>query len=166
MCSAIERFSHGVRRYRSDGLAATTPPASISAARRKSATRLDFSTIGAAHPFMPALGQSVTEQLMEEHASAVGARVLRGEGAVSLTQGPDAVEAVIRAGSSHRTVHARWVVGCDGTRSAVRRAAGAVPMFPEARRGHGVSGCRNFAAVSRPPTCIFTQALRLGGLEL
>ncbi|TGZ12617.1 hypothetical protein DV517_67010 [Streptomyces sp. S816] len=87
-------------------------------------TRLDFSTIGAVHPFMLALGQSVTEQLLEEHAVAVGARVLRGEEIVSLTQGPDAVEVVIRAGGTHRTVRARWVVGCDGTRSAVRQAAG------------------------------------------
>lgn len=31
---------------------------------------------------------------------------------------------VIRAGGTHRTVQARWVVGCDGTRSAVRQAAG------------------------------------------
>ncbi|MEV6672032.1 FAD-dependent monooxygenase [Streptomyces sp. NPDC051162] len=87
-------------------------------------TRLDFSTVGAVHPFMLALGQSVTEQLLEEHAVSVGARVLRGEEVVSLAQGPDAVEVVIRAGGTHRTVQARWVVGCDGTRSAVRQAAG------------------------------------------
>ncbi|MFD8756268.1 FAD-dependent monooxygenase [Kitasatospora sp. NPDC059577] len=87
-------------------------------------TRLDFSTVGAVHPFMLALGQSVTEQLLEEHAIAVGARVLRGEEVVSLTQDADAVEAVIRSGGTHRTVRARWVVGCDGTRSAVRHAAG------------------------------------------
>ncbi|MEU5239508.1 FAD-dependent monooxygenase [Streptomyces lydicus] len=87
-------------------------------------TRLDFSTVGAVHPFMLALGQSVTEQLLEEHAVAVGARMLRGQEVVSLTQGPDAVEVVIRAGGTHRAVQARWVVGCDGTRSAVRQAAG------------------------------------------
>lgn len=73
---------------------------------------------------MLALGQSVNEQLLEEHAVASGARVLRGEEVVSLTQGPDAVEVVTRAGTTHRTVQARRVVGCDGTRSAVRPAAG------------------------------------------
>ncbi|MFJ1706256.1 FAD-dependent monooxygenase [Kitasatospora sp. NPDC088346] len=87
-------------------------------------TRLEFSAVGAVHPFMLALGQSVTEQLLEEHAVAAGARVLRGEEVVSLTQGPDCVEVAIRAGGTHRTVRARWVVGCDGTRSAVRQAAG------------------------------------------
>ncbi|MEU9077908.1 FAD-dependent monooxygenase [Kitasatospora sp. NPDC048538] len=87
-------------------------------------TRLDFSTVGAVHPFMLGLGQSVTERLLEEHAVAVGARVLRGQEVVSLTQGPDAVEVVLRADGAHRTVRARWVVGCDGTRSAVRQAAG------------------------------------------
>ncbi|WP_236678987.1 FAD-dependent monooxygenase, partial [Streptomyces actinomycinicus] len=60
-------------------------------------TRLDLSTVGAVHPFMLALGQSVTEQLLEEHALAVGARVLRGEEVASLTEGPDTVGAVIRA---------------------------------------------------------------------
>ncbi|KJS51919.1 monooxygenase, partial [Streptomyces rubellomurinus subsp. indigoferus] len=67
-------------------------------------TRLDFATLGAAHPFMLALGQSVTEQLLGQHAVAVGAEVLRGQEVVSLTQCPDAVEAVVRAGGTHRTV--------------------------------------------------------------
>ncbi|KJS51700.1 monooxygenase, partial [Streptomyces rubellomurinus subsp. indigoferus] len=61
-------------------------------------TRLDFATLVAAHPFILALDHSVTEQLLEQHAVAVGAEVLRGQEVVSLTQGPDDVAAVVRDG--------------------------------------------------------------------
>ncbi|MER8058586.1 MULTISPECIES: FAD-dependent monooxygenase [unclassified Streptomyces] len=123
-------------------------------------TRLDFSTTGAVHPFMLALGQSVTEQLLEEHAVAVGARVLRGAEVVSLTQGPDAVEVVIRGDGTHRTERARWVVGCDGTRSAVRRAAGI--DFPG--RDSTLTGWLADVELDDPPTAPLAAAGPAGSL--
>ncbi|MEU6173176.1 FAD-dependent monooxygenase [Streptantibioticus parmotrematis] len=87
-------------------------------------TRLDFRRVGAVHPFSLALSQYVTEQLLEEHAASRGAEVRRGQEVISLTQDDAAVELVVRADGGHTTLRARWVVGCDGTRSAVRQAAG------------------------------------------
>ncbi|MFI9649308.1 FAD-dependent monooxygenase [Streptomyces sp. NPDC052040] len=87
-------------------------------------TRLDFRGTGALHPFSLALGQCETEQLLEEYATSVGAEVRRGQELVSLAQDEYGVQLVVGSGGRLGTVHARWVVGCDGTRSAVREAAG------------------------------------------
>ncbi|MFI0904229.1 FAD-dependent oxidoreductase [Streptomyces sioyaensis] len=87
-------------------------------------TRLDFRRVGAVHPFSLALNQFVTEQLLEERATSMGAEVRRGQELVSLTQDDEGVELLVRADGRHVTLHAGWVVGCDGTRSTVRGAAG------------------------------------------
>ncbi|MEU1631209.1 FAD-dependent monooxygenase [Streptomyces sp. NPDC020096] len=87
-------------------------------------TRLDFRHVGAVHPFSLALNQFDTEQLLEEHATSLGAEVRRGQELISLTQDDEGVELVVRADGRHMTLHTSWVVGCDGTRSAVRQAAG------------------------------------------
>ncbi|MFI2185396.1 FAD-dependent monooxygenase [Streptomyces sioyaensis] len=87
-------------------------------------TRLDFRGVGAVHPFSLALDQFVTEQLLEERATSMGAELRREQELVSLTQDEEGVELVVRAGGRHLTLHTGWVVGCDGTRSTVRGAAG------------------------------------------
>jgi 2-polyprenyl-6-methoxyphenol hydroxylase-like FAD-dependent oxidoreductase len=87
-------------------------------------TRLDFRRVGALHPFSLALSQFVTEQLLEERATSMGAEVRRGHELISLTQDNDGVELVVRFEGRHITLRTGWVVGCDGTRSAVREAVG------------------------------------------
>ncbi|MFB7668476.1 FAD-dependent monooxygenase [Kitasatospora sp. NPDC056138] len=87
-------------------------------------TRLDFRRVGAVHPFSLALNQVVTEQLLEERATSMGAEVRRGQELVSLTQDDEGVELVVRSDGRHVTLRTTWVVGCDGSRSTVRGAAG------------------------------------------
>lgn len=60
------------------------------------------------------------ETFLADRASAMGVEVRRGSGVESIATSPDGV-AVRTAGD---TVEARWLVGCDGGRSAVRKAAG------------------------------------------
>ncbi|MFI6768029.1 FAD-dependent monooxygenase [Streptomyces sp. NPDC050355] len=86
--------------------------------------RLDFAALDTPFPFTLALPQARTEELLEEHARAEGARVRRGHRVVGITQDVDGV--TVRAEGPHGTyhLHAAYAVGCDGTRSTVREAAG------------------------------------------
>jgi 2-polyprenyl-6-methoxyphenol hydroxylase-like FAD-dependent oxidoreductase len=60
------------------------------------------------------------ESVLEDRATALGARILRGAAVEAVAQDGDTV--LVRAGASE--YRARWLVGCDGGRSAVRRLAG------------------------------------------
>jgi 2-polyprenyl-6-methoxyphenol hydroxylase-like FAD-dependent oxidoreductase len=76
-------------------------------------------------PFALALEQDRTERLLVEHLTASGVRVEWHTELVSLTPDADGATAVVRGeDGSQETVEARWVVGADGARSAVRHAVG------------------------------------------
>lgn len=60
------------------------------------------------------------ESVLARRAQALGVAILRGAGVTGFDQDGDGV--VVHAGS--RTWHGRWLVGCDGARSAVRKAGG------------------------------------------
>ncbi|MGA5559888.1 FAD-dependent monooxygenase [Streptomyces platensis] len=101
-------------------------------------TRLDFSALDTRHGYTLFLAQARTEQLLAERARALEVPVRRGYEVVGLRQDGDGdfggepggraaggVEVDVRGpGGALRTIRARYVVGCDGGRSAVRRAAG------------------------------------------
>jgi 2-polyprenyl-6-methoxyphenol hydroxylase-like FAD-dependent oxidoreductase len=60
------------------------------------------------------------ETVLAERAAKLGAEIRRGVGVSAVTQDNETV--VVRAGEHEYT--ARWLVGCDGGRSTVRRLAG------------------------------------------
>ncbi|MET8877888.1 FAD-dependent oxidoreductase [Nocardia sp. NPDC004604] len=72
----------------------------------------------AMEPIMTSL-EAVTT-VLAERAAALGAQIIRGVPVTAVTQDDDAVVATA-GGHEYR---ARWLVGCDGGRSAVRRLAG------------------------------------------
>ncbi|MGM1065131.1 FAD-dependent monooxygenase [Saccharothrix sp. Mg75] len=86
--------------------------------------RLDFSALDTPFPFTLALPQVRTEQLFEEHARDLGADVRRGHRVTGVEQRDDAVEVRVEGPAGERVLRARYAVGCDGTRSTVREAAG------------------------------------------
>jgi 2-polyprenyl-6-methoxyphenol hydroxylase-like FAD-dependent oxidoreductase len=88
------------------------------------ASRLDFSVLDTPYPFMLALPQLRTEQILEEHALALGVRVLRGHTVTGLRQDADGVRLHVTGPDGEHVRHARWVVGADGVGSVVRTAAG------------------------------------------
>jgi rifampicin monooxygenase len=74
-----------------------------------------------AHPYILGLPQTVTDRLLEEHAVESGARIRRGCAVVGVSQDDDGVTAALADGTE---VRARYLVGCDGGRSTVRRLLG------------------------------------------
>ncbi|NUS44025.1 MAG: rifampin monooxygenase [Mycobacteriaceae bacterium] len=74
-----------------------------------------------AHSYVLGIHQDVTDRLLEEHAVAVGVDIRRGSDLVGLSQDEAGVTVELAGGERLR---ARYLVGCDGGRSAVRKALG------------------------------------------
>ncbi|MEU3991946.1 rifampin monooxygenase [Streptomyces platensis] len=74
-----------------------------------------------AHPYGLATPQPVTERLLNERALEVGAEIRRGCEVVGLSQDEDGVTVEL---ADHTRLRARYLVGCDGGRSAVRKLLG------------------------------------------
>ncbi|MFD6423274.1 FAD-dependent monooxygenase [Streptomyces sp. NPDC060198] len=88
------------------------------------ASRLDFRGLDTPYPFTLLLPQARTEALLEAHARTRGTDVRRGHRVTGLEQGPKSVRLSVDAAEGPYAIEARYVVGCDGTRSTVRKAAG------------------------------------------
>jgi 2-polyprenyl-6-methoxyphenol hydroxylase-like FAD-dependent oxidoreductase len=73
------------------------------------------------HPYVLGLPQPVTERLLTEHATELGVRIQRGSTLTGLTQDDDGVTVDLTDGTRLRS---RYLVGCDGGRSTVRRLLG------------------------------------------
>ena len=82
-----------------------------------------------AHPYGVATPQPVTERLLEERALELGAEIRRGCEVVGLSQSDDGNGAGDGAGvtvelADGTRLRSRYLVGCDGGRSAVRKLLG------------------------------------------
>ena len=86
--------------------------------------RLDFRLLDTTFPFTLALLQARTEELLEDHARAMGAVIRRGHRVVGVTQTAGSVVVRVEGPHGRYRTDADFVVGCDGTRSTVRAAAG------------------------------------------
>ncbi|MGW7440386.1 rifampin monooxygenase [Streptomyces sp. NPDC054849] len=74
-----------------------------------------------AHPYGLATPQPVTERLLDERAVELGAEIRRGCDVVGLSQDEDGVTVELADGTQLRS---RYLVGCDGGRSVVRKQIG------------------------------------------
>jgi 2-polyprenyl-6-methoxyphenol hydroxylase-like FAD-dependent oxidoreductase len=68
--------------------------------------------------------QAQVEQVLEGRARELGADLRRGHELVGLSQDPDAVTAEVAGPDGVYRLHARYLVGCDGGHSLVRKQAG------------------------------------------
>jgi len=85
----------------------------------------DLGVDDTAYPFLLFLSQAETERILGDHLAASGVTVERGVELVDLRPDADGVVATLRHDDgSHETAHARYVVGCDGAHSTVRRLTG------------------------------------------
>ncbi|MCB5168289.1 FAD-dependent monooxygenase [Streptomyces bambusae] len=86
---------------------------------------LDFDDSESRHPYPLMILQSTIEQLLEEWAGELGVRIRRSSEVIGIRQDADGV--TVETGSEDAgttSLRARWLVGCDGGRSAVRKLAG------------------------------------------
>ncbi|WP_327273875.1 rifampin monooxygenase [Streptomyces sp. NBC_01224] len=78
-----------------------------------------------AHPYGLSTLQPVTERLLNEHALELGAEIRRGCEVVGLSQAEDGAGAGVTVELADGThLRSRYVVGCDGGRSVVRKLLG------------------------------------------
>jgi len=76
-----------------------------------------------AHGYVLGIPQTITDRLLAEHAVEAGAEVRRGCALIGLEQDGDGVT-VHLADATATPLRARFVVGCDGGRSTVRKLLG------------------------------------------
>ncbi|MEU7058329.1 rifampin monooxygenase [Streptomyces sp. NPDC046197] len=73
------------------------------------------------HPYVLGIPQPTTDRLLAERAGELGAEIRRGCALVGLSQDEDGVTAELADGTQLRS---RYLVGCDGGRSTVRKLLG------------------------------------------
>jgi 2-polyprenyl-6-methoxyphenol hydroxylase-like FAD-dependent oxidoreductase len=77
------------------------------------------------YPFLLFVSQAETERLLDEYLAKLGGQVERPVELIGFTQDDKSVHARLRHGDGREElVRARYIVGCDGAHSAVRKAAG------------------------------------------
>jgi 3-(3-hydroxy-phenyl)propionate hydroxylase len=94
-------------------------------------TALDLSALPTRHPYTLALFQNHIERLLLRWVGELGVPIRRGTEVTGVAQSDAGVDVQLAAGGPLR---ARYVVGADGGRSAVRRAAGIGFVGPDATR--------------------------------
>jgi 2-polyprenyl-6-methoxyphenol hydroxylase-like FAD-dependent oxidoreductase len=94
--------------------------------RARRSTPVDFGDIDSPYPFVLMLGQDQTQRILDERLEQLGVTIERGVEVQKLEQHDDRVELATRriGEQSLRPFHVRWVVGCDGAHSVVRRHLG------------------------------------------
>ena len=78
-------------------------------------------SLDTAHPYTLGISQTQTERLLTERALELGAEIRRGAELTGVTQDDDGVTAELADGTRLRS---RYLVGCDGGRSLVRKQLG------------------------------------------
>jgi 2-polyprenyl-6-methoxyphenol hydroxylase-like FAD-dependent oxidoreductase len=93
---------------------------------RTARTRLaDFGATDTRFPFILFVSQSETEAVLGEHLAERGVTIERGVELVELARDPDGIDVVLRdLTGADEQVRVRYLVGCDGAHSAVRKLAG------------------------------------------
>ncbi|KUI58058.1 putative aromatic compound monooxygenase YhjG [Cytospora mali] len=97
---------------------------------------LSYDVLGTRYPFNMYIPQVRTESVLLERCEEVGIAFAWGRRFVGLTQTGEEVSATFKVGDGEEieTIRTSWLIGCDGTGSAVRQAAGIAFEGPRATR--------------------------------
>ncbi|MCZ4125822.1 FAD-dependent monooxygenase [Streptomyces sp. H39-S7] len=85
---------------------------------------IDFSVLDSSHAYALLVQQTRTEELLEEHAVRSGVDIRRSHEITGVEQDEDGVTVQVTGGGAEYALRGRYLVGCDGGRSLVRKAAG------------------------------------------
>ena len=114
-----------------DVTAAGAPATALTITFKKKRVRFDIAGLltepqdYTAYPALRTLSQHDTERILTKLLTKQGIKIERGWALTDLRQDDEAVVVSLRgAGGSTETLRCRWVIGCDGAHSAVRKAAG------------------------------------------
>ncbi|MFJ8476514.1 FAD-dependent monooxygenase [Kitasatospora sp. NPDC094011] len=111
---------------------------------------VDFGLLEGAHYGVKGIPQFRIEQVLSDWAVELGARIRRGQEVVGLADRGEHVEVTVRGPAVTSTLRARYLVGCDGGRSVVRRAAGFDFPGTDATRELLMADLRDGAITPRP----------------
>jgi 2-polyprenyl-6-methoxyphenol hydroxylase-like FAD-dependent oxidoreductase len=85
----------------------------------------DFGVTDTRFPFILFVSQAETEAVLGDHLAAAGVTIERGVELLDAMPKPDCVRCLLRHPDGHEEqVRARYVAGCDGAHSTVRKGAG------------------------------------------
>jgi 3-(3-hydroxy-phenyl)propionate hydroxylase len=84
-------------------------------------TRLDISDFPTRHSYFLALWQQHIERILAGWVDELGVRIYRGREVTGFAQDEDGVDVQV---SDNTSLRAKYLVGCDGGRSVIRKAAG------------------------------------------
>ena len=92
--------------------------------RDRALITIDFQEIPSAYAFTLMCPQDRTEAILLARLKALGGEVIRPAEVTGVDLGASGARIQVAVGEATQTVAARWVIGCDGTHSEVRKAAG------------------------------------------
>jgi 2-polyprenyl-6-methoxyphenol hydroxylase-like FAD-dependent oxidoreductase len=132
----------------------------FAAIRKPAPVRLDT-----AHPYVLGIPQTVTDRLLTEHAVEAGVEIRRGCELTGLSQDDGGVTVELADGTRLRS---RFLVGCDGGRSTVRKLLGVgfpgEPSRPPGavvrRARHMTVRCRRRRRRAHRPAAAWRSAIR------
>ncbi|WP_460525587.1 rifampin monooxygenase [Flindersiella endophytica] len=113
-------------------------------------------TIDTAHGYTLGIPQTVTDRLLAEHAAELGAEIRLGTELVGLSQDDDGVTVELADGTQLRS---RYLAGCDGGRSTVRKLLGV--GFPgEPSRNEWLLGELELTATQEELVAVMTEVAK------
>ncbi|MBD8044935.1 rifampin monooxygenase [Arthrobacter sp. Sa2BUA2] len=86
------------------------------------------------YPYVLGIPQTSTEHLLTQHALDLGVEIRRGTEVIGVRQDDDGVEVTLGGGGTR--LRSKYLVGCDGGRSTVRRLLGVGFPGEPSRRDH------------------------------
>jgi 2-polyprenyl-6-methoxyphenol hydroxylase-like FAD-dependent oxidoreductase len=85
---------------------------------------MDLRKLQFPHPYAVVIVQARIEGLLQQRARELGAEIRRGHELIGLQQETERVKAEVRTESGNYEITARYLVGCDGGHSLVRKQSG------------------------------------------